>query len=156
MKSKYSIAEDKNIDREILLKLSDKDFVVACNSSRYLRDTVCDENFFKRRLSLTYPDTLNFKSDHENWKQYYLSTIFYIAKMKEKHGYSYTFGNPKTQYKIIENLIDTNANTLLFKSAVTGELSLVIEAVKRGANVRAGLDYSLREASYKGHLEVIK
>ena len=40
----------KDVDREILIKLPDEDIIKSCSVNSYLRDKVCDEDFFKRRL----------------------------------------------------------------------------------------------------------
>jgi hypothetical protein len=74
-----SIINQRDLDREILLRMTDRDFLLTCNSSNFLRENVCDENFFKKRLTLTYPNTLNYKPDNKTWRQYYIETIFYIC-----------------------------------------------------------------------------
>lgn len=38
------------MNREILSKLPDEDVIKSCSVNSYLRDKVCDEGFFKRRL----------------------------------------------------------------------------------------------------------
>ena len=143
----------RDLDRELLLKFDDKDFLIACNSSKYLRENVCDENFFKRRLFLTYPDSLNYNIDNKSWKQYYIETIYYIAKMKEQNYY-YTFGNPKKQYKILKSY--TNITQLLFDASEQGELALVITALERGVNINAQGSQALILASFAGQLQIVK
>jgi hypothetical protein len=99
----------KDVDREILNKLPDEDVIKSCSLNSYLREKVCDEGFFKRRLDQNYPE-LEFIIDEKynnstgriypTYKQAYLETIYYISKMKEI-GYKYVRnGNtPKLQYQ---------------------------------------------------------
>lgn len=106
----------KDVDREILSKLPDEDVIKFCSVNSYLRDKVCDEGFFKRRLDQNYPE-LKFIIDEEyhisagriysSYKQAYLETIYYISKMKEI-GYEYVRNGeiPKEQYKQAKQIYD--------------------------------------------------
>ena len=40
----------KDVDREILLAMSDEDLLKSCSLNKYLFNVVCDDNFFYRRL----------------------------------------------------------------------------------------------------------
>lgn len=165
-----SFSSIKDVDREILLKMSDKKLLKTCSLNKYLLNDVCDDNFFHRVLQLRYPDTLHYlssfpisdenKRKNQIYKSYYLQIVYYVSKMKEKYFYSYVSGNPKTQYEIFRDIgykpDDNNKIELLFTSSREGELNLVKEAIGKGANIRAGYDYPLRYASYNGHLEVVK
>ena len=87
----------KDIDREILFKIKDdKEFLKSCNLNNYFRNEVCNDNFFRTRLSITYPNTLKYKINEQTWKQYFLEVIYYIAKLKEDYRYKYEDGNFKT------------------------------------------------------------
>jgi hypothetical protein len=150
---------EKNLDREILLKMTDRDFLLTCNLSKFLRETVCDENFFRRRLALTYPDTLNYKPDNKTWRQYYIETVFYVTEMEEKYNFKYVeynHGNPKKQYFIFKYVENKCNNDLLIQSSERGELALVIEALKRGVNIHTQDDNALKWASFNGHFQVVK
>jgi hypothetical protein len=154
-----SLTNQRDLDREILLKLNDRDFLLTCNSSRYLRENVCDEQFFKKRLTLTYPDTLNYNLNNKSWRQYYIETVFHVAKMKE-YGYDYSFGNPKKQYMIILKSHSDN-NHILLDASKKGELALAIESLKRGvknhpANFTRVEDDALTNAIENGHLDIVK
>ena len=135
----------------------------------YLLNHVCDDNFFKRKLSLSYPDTLKFYevNKFKNYKNFYLNIIFYIAKLQEDFNYLYVGGNPKTQYNLFKKISKevsrdnkkqflVNYQLLLRISAETGELELVKEAIERGVEIHENDEYALRLASYNGQLEVIK
>jgi hypothetical protein len=95
-------------DREILLKLSDKDLLKSCGINKYFRNKVCNEQFYITRLTNTYPDTLKYKNENISWREYFLKTIYYISKMKEKFGIEYINGNPYINYLVkivLENKI---------------------------------------------------
>lgn len=158
----------KDTDREILLRLSDKELIQTCRLNKYLFKNVCDDNFFRRKLSLSYPDTLPFYNANKyiNYKNFYLNMVFYIAKLEEDFKYSYISGNPKAQYDIFRSVslkrvrngqreFHVNYQELLRKAAQEGELNLVEEAVKNGADVnRYGT--ALVDASNYGYLEIVK
>ena len=95
----------KDVDREILLSMDDGDLLKTCSLNKYLFETVCDDNFFYRRLLSKYPTTLKYynKEKEETYRKYYLKVIYYISKMKEDYDYSYISGNPKVQYEIFKN-----------------------------------------------------
>lgn len=168
----------KDTDREILLRLPDKDLIQTCRLNKYLFTNVCDDNFFKRKLQLTYPHLLRFYSEKEyiNYKNFYLKIVFYIAKLQEDFNYSYVSGNPKVPYEIFKEAsieivrnnkkhFQVNYQRLLSLAAEKGELDLVKEAVKNGANIHVDEEEAsihvdeedaLKLASWNGHLEVMK
>ena len=113
----------KDVDREILAKLPDEDVIRSCSLNKYLREKVCDEGFFERRMREKYLE-LEIIIDEEypfgtysgkiypTYKQAYLETIYYISKMKEI-GYDYVrdgkppriqYTQAKTVYDIISKL----------------------------------------------------
>ena len=122
-------------DREILMNIKDdQELLTVCRLNKYLYDKVCNDMFFRNRLSKTYPGTMKFKPEDKNWKQYFLRVIYYISKMKEDHGYEYIEGNPKVQYEIFEAVsYEGDANELLYQAALKGDLTLVKEALDEGA-----------------------
>jgi ankyrin repeat protein len=163
-----SFSTYKDLDREILLNLSDKELIKVCRLNQYLFKTVCDDNFFKRRLQLTYPDTLSLYDvkKYSNYKNFYLNMIFYISKMKEVYGYSYVSGNTIKQYETFKNTpkkinlvsgkLEIDLQELLYVSAHKGELNLVKYAISQGAKIHSDDEEALRSASLNGHLEVVK
>ena len=50
-----SLSGIKDIDKEILLKMDDKNFLKACSLNNYFKNEVCDDVFLKKRLHQTYP-----------------------------------------------------------------------------------------------------
>ena len=146
-------------DREILMNIKDdKEMLSVCSLNKYLYNKVCNDMFFRNRLEKTYPGTMKFKPEDKKWKQYYLSVIFYISKMKEKYQYRYREGNPKVQYEIYESLrdidyYDTDYDELLYEAVLKGEFELVQEALERGAEDEGK---AILDASNAGNLEIVK
>ena len=109
----------KDVDREILSKLPDEDVIKSCSSNSYLREKVCDEGFFKRRLDKNYPElriTVGEKFRFGSYKQAYLETVYYISKMKEI-GYDYVRNGevPKSQYYKAKRVYDTISKLKIHK-----------------------------------------
>jgi hypothetical protein len=145
----------RDVDREILGKLDDKDLLKVCSIDKYTWNTVCDDSFLKRRLLTKYPEIEEQKKKSETWKQFFLRAVHYIALMKEKFDYNYTFGNFVRQYELLKTYKrnENNIGLLLYISSANGELALVIWSLKNGAVLRDG---DLISASRNGHLSVVK
>lgn len=139
-----SISGNKDIDREIILLLPDKDFLSVCKINKYFWNVVCDDNLFRNRLSRTYPDTLKYNNDSYTWKDYFLFIIYYINKLKEDYDFKYKNGDPMAQYDIFVKAHTTfnirekkeyknylkgtkiyNYTNLIIRSTEEGELSLL-------------------------------
>ena len=173
----------KDVDREILSNMSDRELLTVCQIDKRFYYNVCDDNFLRRRLS-KYPGIEKYKREDQTWKQFFLNAIYYIAKIKEDFEFDYSFGDFNKQFILLEKYRDMDM--LFFQSSFEGELSLVIYALKNGADihfrdyqvlgissssgyldivkyliesgidVHVGSDYALRIASENGHLEVVK
>ena len=123
----------KDLDREILMRLPDADLIKACSLNKYLFESVCDEQFFHRRLQARYPDiVLNYvrRPYDKTWRQYFLEIVYYINKLKEDFDYTYVSGSPERQYKIFKK--SKNNDELLVRAVRKGEVEIVDEAIKRG------------------------
>jgi hypothetical protein len=66
---------NKDTDRIILSNLDDKSALAACNTNRYFRNKVCDENFFKNRIYDKYPEFVSSKLKDESWNQLFLKIV---------------------------------------------------------------------------------
>ena len=55
-----SLSGIKDVDREILLAMTDENLLKTCSLNKYLFAVVCDDSFFYNRLSLKYPNTLPY------------------------------------------------------------------------------------------------
>jgi ankyrin repeat protein len=148
----------RDVDREILGKLDDKSLLIACSVDKYTWNTICDDNFLKRRLLSKYPQIEIYKLKNETWKHFFLRATHYIALLKEKWGYDYTFGDFIKQLIILNRYKNKEKyiNNLLWESAEEGELALVISSLKKGADIHSQDDYAFRIASQFGNLEVAK
>lgn len=97
---------NRDIDEKILLGLNEPDFLNLCALNRYLSD-ICEKTSYKNRLFKNYPGLFQFSSKPENisWKQFYMETIYWISKLKEKFNFIFTETgiDPKMYYNIIDN-----------------------------------------------------
>ena len=177
--------KNRDIDREILLKIKDdKEIILLCNSNKYFFFNVCDDGFFHRRLQEAYPDTIPLKLEKENWKTFYMRMMYYVFRMKEIYKYEYKGGNPIVSYDILQR--SRNNMRLLFNASEAGEIGLIKEALSKGINVQirnndaldsavthnklatvkylvdngADIhdreDLPLRTAAFRGHLDIVK
>ena len=142
----------KDVDREILKHVDDRDLLNICKIDNKTWNSVCDDNFLRRRLTHKYPEIEKYKRENESWKQFFLRAIYYIAKMKEHYEYDYISGDLKKQHKLLTKYKD-NYESLLIASSRKGELPLVKYAIEKGEDVQ---DIALLHAAWKGHLNVAK
>lgn len=145
----------RDLDREILGKLDDKEILTACSIDKYSWNTVCDDSFLRRRLLMKYPKIEKEKYEGETWKRFFLRAVNYISLLKERYGYDYTFGNFVTQYRIFKES-HINDKNLLERAVCKGELALVVWSLKNGADIHFYNETALRSASEKGYLEIVK
>ena len=151
------ITNNKDIDREILLFLPDKDLLVVCGLNKYFYYSVCDDNFFYRKLLISYPDTLkeqSLRNHNKNYKFCYLKVVYYVFKLQTEFNYFYRLGNLEKQYNLFLKV--GNSQELLIESIMEGEIELVKETIKRGVNIHHDNQLALRWASAKGHFNIIK
>ena len=144
----------KDVDREILKHVDDKDLVRVCSTDRKTWNDVCDDNFLKRRLS-KYPGIEKYKRENESWKQFFLRFIYYTSKMREDHQFEYTFGDFKKQFATLENH-KGKPTDLLLNTARNGDLPLVSYSLEHGADIHIAGDYALRYAVESGNFDVMK
>ena len=150
-----SLTGNKDIDREILLKLSDEDLITCCSLNKYFYNDVCDDLFFKRKLQQSYPETLKFYNEI-SYKKYYLKIVPCIFEMIFKYKYNYTYGDPVKQLNIFVKVYSSEYNynnELLIESSQQGDLTLVKEALSKGADIN---NSTLYYACLYGHLEIVK
>jgi hypothetical protein len=68
-----------------------------------------DPEFFKRAIEKRYPFLLKYKADEISWRQFYVSMIYYVSKMKE------TFPDfPVEKFDVNE----MNKDSLMFEKAI--------------------------------------
>ena len=146
----------KDVDREILKHVTDKELLEICTLDRKTWNEVCDDAFLRRRLTSKYPGIEKFKKANQTWKQFFLNATYYISKMKDEFEFEYSYGDFKKYYDILKKTEEKGLNDLLTIASTDGYLPLVAHSVKRGADVHTGNDLSLRNSASRGHLEVVK
>lgn len=149
------LSGNRDIDREILLILSDKDLLSMCSVNHYFY-SLCNDNFFYSRLERVYPDTLKYfnKDKYKNYKKFFLNIITYISKLKLEFYYTYVRGNPKKQYEIFTQ--SPNDQELLWNASREGEIEILQEALKGRSNIASRDNRALRWATEGGHLDIVK
>ena len=96
----------KDIDRTILLQMSDRDLIHACKADSTMFFKVCDEEFFHRVMQQRYPEV----PKEATWKRTYLQTVIYVDKMQRRFRYNFVAGDPKIQYSILQkNFVSPDA-----------------------------------------------
>ena len=137
---------------EYLLNFADdKDILNMLSVNKKFRD----EEFFEKILKRKYPDTLQYKGDYESYRSFFIKTIYYLSKLKEKYDIPYFVGmDPENLYKASKNLyLSELYNKTLLLSSRYGNLDVVNLMMKKGANdIISAADF----AAKGGHLNVIK
>ncbi len=95
-----AFSKNKDVDRIILKQLDDRDLLQLILVNKYVYN-LADENFWRNRLMSKYPGAVEYKKG--NWKEYYLSVVYYVDLMKRDYNYPYLKGDPKEIYKIFKN-----------------------------------------------------
>lgn len=116
----------RDLDRYLLRYLSNYELIKISQVNLYFRNVVCNEEFFKLKLASLYPDTLKYYNTMQTWKQYFFETcnlINKINKIRPDLNYKYKYGNPLTQYTLL------NEGWCIFylftQSVDYGELALI-------------------------------
>jgi hypothetical protein len=96
-----SFSKNKDVDREILQRLEDRDLFNTLLTNKYSYDITNNDNFWRNRLLLKYPVTIPYKPENFNWKDYYLSVVYYIDKLKKEKNFDFKEGDPRFLYKLL-------------------------------------------------------
>jgi len=122
---------DKNIDSDILNRLSDKDLVNACQVNKKA-DNVCQDDTFWLNRILTkfpyvYPDLLQrYKKDSRVGSSYW--TLF-LDKFRAPRTWANYYIHD------LSKITEENANQMLLTGVINNRLDIVIIAVNKGADV---------------------
>ena len=143
----------KDVDREVLKHVDDRDLLKFCRVDRRFWNEVCDDNFLRRRLG-KYPGIEKYKREDESWKQFFLRVIYRIARMKERFQFEYIGGDFEMQYLILD--MEGSMGFILNEAAERGEFPLILYAIKNGVNLQKAGTGSLYSAAKYGHLNVVK
>ena len=140
----------KDVDREILRHVDDKELLQTCSINRRMWNEVCDDAFLRRRLVSKYSGIEKYKLKDETWKRFFLRFVYYTSKMRDEFEFQYTGGNFENQYSLLKSY---GVHYLLLAAAIIGELSLVKYAVQKGVIPSYA---ALETAASYGHLELVK
>ena len=148
-----SLTGSKDTDREVVQYVDDSDLFGIWSINKWFYDKVCDDNFLKRRL-IEYPD-IEKSMQGETIKRFFRSFVCYKSKMKNRFDFSYTAGNFREQYCLLENRMkDKNKirdKNYLFE--VTNHPSLVKHFIEK---LYLNMDDALEYASARGNIEIVK
>ena len=153
----------KDLDREIVNKLSDRDLLQICSLNKTYSQRVCDDSYFRLRTEKGFPETIQYKDSvnpQRTWKNHYLNIVNYVDLLQEKYKYEYKKldKSPELLYlarRLVHHYI-YNKNRALIYASIHGKLPIVKYLVEQGANVNHNNDLSLVYASENGHLTVVK
>ena len=118
-----------------------------------------DEEFFERILKRRYPLLLKFKNENESYKNFFISSIFYIAKIQEKFGIPYIAGedyDPKLIWNVIKHdkYGTERYNILMSYAVLAGDVNIVNLLLEKDKEI--SLDDALYHAAAGGHLNLVK
>ena len=71
---KFGFTENKDIDRLILVSLTDRDLLHVLTVNSYL-NKLADENFFEARTIKNFPALVLHKPLTSSWRNFYLSRL---------------------------------------------------------------------------------
>ena len=94
---------DKDIYPYIVNLAEDRDVINMLSVNRKFND----DSYFKRILEKRYPLLLEFKSEDETYKKFYLRMVKYMAKLWEEFKISYVAEkgfNPEKRYELAQHL----------------------------------------------------
>ena len=116
----------KDLDREILKYVDDKELLRICSVGRKMWCEVCDDAFLKRRLS-KYPNVEKYNTSSQSWKRFFLDVVNYIRILKGKYNFTYSEGNFYTQYSLFKKY---DINNLLVPATRNKELSVIKHVIE--------------------------
>ena len=129
-----SLSGLKDIDREVLKYIDDRELLEICMIDRQTWNEVCDDMFLRRRLS-KYPGIEKYKKENESWKQFFLRAIYYISKMRDEFGFIYSAGDFKEKFMLLKTY---EKDLLLVVAMEKGHSDLARHALKTGAKFNMG------------------
>ena len=113
----------KDIDREILKYVKNKELLKVCTVSRKMWYEICDDAFLRRRLN----KYSIFKTTNQSWKRFFLDVTNYIHILKQKYNFTYEEGNFYTQYSLFK---EYDINHLLVPATKNKDLSIVKHVIE--------------------------
>ena len=152
----------RDVDREILNKMSDRDFLQMCSINKTYSERVCDETYFRLRTLARFPETIHYKDyvKLRTWKNHYLAVVYYIDLLQTKYGYEYKSQDksPELLYLAMKPFSKTkyNKDTALIYYSEHGYLSVVKYLIEEGVDIHFVNDTPLRLATIIGHYDIVE
>jgi hypothetical protein len=90
-----------------------------------------DEQFFKEVFTYKYPFLIKFKKSEMSWKNFYLTMVKYIAKLKEDYNFNYISAknfNPEKFYKLLSKNNDEKTEKYIIK---TENIDLILQYLEK-------------------------
>ncbi len=82
----------------LLQKLEDSDLFNIRLVNAFFNRILKDQNFWRDRISIKYPQIFEFKLEQETYEGFYLKISHYISKLEEKCDVSYSGYNLNKEY----------------------------------------------------------
>ena len=82
-KIQMSITGIRDLDRELLSKISDSELFKTCSIDKYTWNIVCDDNFLRRRMLAKYPEIEKYKRN-ESWKRFFCKSCSLYFQIKRR------------------------------------------------------------------------
>ena len=111
MSKKNSLTGIRDLDREIVNKLNDKDLLNMCGLNRTYSEKICNDDYFRIRTENGFSETVPYKDILEitstktsistkTWKNHYFTMLKYIDLLKKELGYVYNseYQSPELLY----------------------------------------------------------
>jgi hypothetical protein len=137
-------------DRLILENLDNTDLLTVCKLSNKYIEKLCNENFFRRRISSSFPRAI--KPENLTWRKYYKYLIYWIGKLEKEFHFRATEklgGDPKFYYyflnptKMMHNydkiLKEIFLNNFLYQMIKYNLSDLIEYIIQQGADLEKGL-----------------
>ncbi len=130
----------KDLDKELMLSMGDREFIQTCGLNTYFRNICKDQYLFKKKLERSYPDTLKPEIYVKygrmiSWKNYYAEVVKTISLLREKYQFNYTKGNPFFHLSILNYVFDSISKypyrSILYYGSVNVELPLIEYAIEK-------------------------
>ena len=157
----------RDVDREIVNKMSDSDFLQMCSLNQTYYQNVCSDDYFRIRTQDRFPETIAYKeyiqttNKTKTWKNHYLTIVKYIDLLLTDYKYTYSpeDKSPELLYltrKLLPNYYIYTKENVLYSASRHGHLPLVKYLVENGADINSEDGLALLEAAEYGHLPVVK
>ncbi len=147
-----------DIDKEILLKLSDKDLANVFISNKQSEKICNDDSFWNLRIWRSYESDLSKYKNGKQYKEMYKELIENGYDINEVLIQAATLGYlPVVKYLIERKAyIHTREDAAVRLASLNGHLLVVQYLVGNGADIHSRNDFALMQASANGHLSVVK